>query len=172
MKEIFDLPFMPEGEIKIMQGFHGPWSHKEVSVGRDSTFAVDFIVPLGTPVFAARDGEVAMVYDLSSDYYRGNNPEIGNKLHFGVTNFIFIEHEGGIVSVYSHLEKGSSLVDLRRKVKAGQQIAKTGLSGWVGPNPHLHFQLFSRDNYKSLPFELNGYNRPLEHSQLNLHKVA
>ena len=161
-----NLPFEPKNGIKIMQGFHGPWSHKELSQTLDLSFAVDFIVPLGTEVCAAEDGVVLMVYDLSLSSYRGEDPEIGNKLPVGSTNFVYVEHRGGIVSVYSHLENGSSMVSRGQTVFEGQGLAKTGLSGWVGPTPHLHFQLFRRSDYKSVAFRLKGYSGSLEHSDL------
>jgi murein DD-endopeptidase MepM/ murein hydrolase activator NlpD len=149
-----------------MQGFHGPWSHKELSPTLDLTYAVDSVLPLGTPVLAVKGGEVLMIYDQSAYCYDGVDPNVGNKLHFGMTNFIFIQHEDGAVSVYSHLEKGSALVATRQKILCGQQIARTGMSGWVGPTPHLHLHLFKREVRKSFPFTFKGYDGPLEHSEL------
>lgn len=164
----FGLPFEAGHEILISQGFHGPWSHKELAPNFDLTYSVDFAVPLGTTVLAAEAGETIMVYDMSEKSYRGVDPQVGNKLPFGVTNFIFIEHVGGVISVYSHLAKSSALVVPGQRVALGQEIAKTGLSGWVGPKPHLHFQVFERDSYKSLPFKFKGYEGPLEHSRLGI----
>jgi len=168
MKELItvNMPFECHGKVKIMQGFHGPWSHMEMSPTLDLSYAVDFVLPLGTPVLAVGDGVTMMVYDRGSVCYQGSDPLVGNKLGIGETNFIYIKHVDGTLSLYSHLEKDSVRVTSGQEVKKGQQLARTGLSGWVGPTPHLHFQLVNLGDYKSVPFRLNGYPGSLEHSEL------
>ncbi|EKD85919.1 MAG: Peptidase M23B [uncultured bacterium] len=100
--------------------------------------AVDFIVPLGTPVLAPLDGVVKMVVDDND--------------RFGVTeefkddaNFITIRHVNDELSELVHLAKGSARVKKGDRVRTGQQIATTGNSGWMD-QPHLHFLVFQPAN--------------------------
>jgi murein DD-endopeptidase MepM/ murein hydrolase activator NlpD len=58
-------------------------------------------------------------------------------------NLITIKHENGEQTQYIHLAKDSLVEGLDRgsKVKKGQQIAVTGMTGWTD-RPHLHFLTF------------------------------
>lgn len=100
--------------------------------------AVDFLVPLGTPVLAPLDGAVKMVVDNSDRY----GTTVGFK---GDANFITIRHVNDELSEVVHLAKGSARVKRGDRVKAGQQIAVTGNSGWMD-KPHLHFFVFQPAN--------------------------
>lgn len=55
-------------------------------------------------------------------------------------NFIVVEHAKGEVSVLAHLQNGSVKVKPGDKVRAGQELAKIGMSG-DADRPHLHYQL-------------------------------
>ena len=102
--------------------------------------SVDFAVPLSTPVLAAADGVVVRVRDDSDKY--------GQEKRFGPdVNYITLEHAGGELSEYLHLAKNSAVVKKGQKVKFGQQIALTGLSGWLYA-PHLHFMVYKKDSKK------------------------
>jgi murein DD-endopeptidase MepM/ murein hydrolase activator NlpD len=110
--------------------------------------SVDFAVPLNTPVLAAQDGTVTRVRDDSDRY--GPEPSFGPEV-----NYITIRHPHGEVSEYLHLAKGSALVKLGDKVQAGQQIAQTGLSGWLYV-PHLHFMVYEpADDWHCLEVRFN-----------------
>jgi murein DD-endopeptidase MepM/ murein hydrolase activator NlpD len=81
----------------------------------------DFRAATGTPVLAAEKGLVVLVGD-----------------HFFAGKSVFVDHGGGLVSMYMHLS--------RIQVKAGQRVARgdvVGLSGATGrvSGPHLHFGL-------------------------------
>lgn len=57
-------------------------------------------------------------------------------------NYLTIKHDNGMYTVYFHLEE--SFVDVGKKVKKGDLIAKTGNSGFWNCQPlayHLHFEL-------------------------------
>lgn len=96
--------------------------------------SVDMAVPLNTVVTAAADGVVTRVRD--------NCDRHGDTIDFGQDmNYITIEHTNGELSEYGHLAKGSAIVKVGQKVKTGQPIAKTGLSGWLFA-PHLHFMVY------------------------------
>jgi murein DD-endopeptidase MepM/ murein hydrolase activator NlpD len=96
--------------------------------------AIDFIADKGTPVLAADDGIVAFVKDTSNT--GGANPS--NWRH---TNFIVIMHSNGEYSRYDHLSYNSSKVKVGQYVRAGDEIAKVGMTGYTYL-PHLHFQVF------------------------------
>jgi len=97
-------------------------------------YAVDFVVPKGTPVLAAADGVVSFVKDDSDN--GGPSP-----FYWSFSNFIVIMHSNGEYSRYDHLEHKSCTVNIGQPVKAGQAIAKVGMSGFTFI-PHLHFQVF------------------------------
>lgn len=82
---------------------------------------IDLAAPRGTPIYAARDG----VVEFSG--WRG-----------GYGRAVFVNHGGGIVTVYGHASK--LLVDAGQRVKKGQLIAKVGCTG-VCTGSHLHFEV-------------------------------
>ncbi len=138
------LPFPREhGLVPISQGFHGRHSHfaKEVGLYRlvvDDSYALDFSLPLGTAVTAAKEGKVLAIVTNDDSYYEGLNPEIGLSMR---TNYILLEHDDGFCTLYSHLAKDSSVVRRGDEVKCGDVLAYTGKSGWIGGIPHLHFEV-------------------------------
>ncbi len=83
---------------------------------------IDIAVPQGTPIKAAENGVVI---------YAGNGLK-----EFG--NTVLVRHENGLVTVYGH---ASSLEVTRgQKVKRGQEIAQSGMSGNAS-SPQLHFEV-------------------------------
>jgi murein DD-endopeptidase MepM/ murein hydrolase activator NlpD len=101
--------------------------------------AVDLIAPQNTPVLAAADGIVAFVHDDCN--VGGPNP-----LYWLFANFITIIHSNGEYSRYDHLEYGSAKVRVDQQVRAGQEIARVGMTGFTYI-PHLHFQVFVFTGY-------------------------
>jgi len=95
--------------------------------------AIDFIVPEGTEVLAALDGEVIVI---KQDSEKG-----GSDLKYVKdANFVTIKHANNELSEYIHLKKGSVKVKEGDKVKEGQVLALTGLTGFL-TQPHLHFHV-------------------------------
>jgi murein DD-endopeptidase MepM/ murein hydrolase activator NlpD len=83
---------------------------------------IDIAVPEGTPVKAAENGVVI---------YAGDGLK-----EFG--NTVLVRHENGLVTVYGH---ASELKVARgAKVKRGQEIATSGMSGTTD-RPKLHFEV-------------------------------
>ena len=76
----------------------------------------------GTPVGAAENGVVA---------YAGNEVK-------GMGNLIIIQHSGGWMTVYAHLDSMS--VKRGTRVNVGQQIGRVGKTGKVD-TPQLHFEI-------------------------------
>ncbi len=162
------LPFDSEC-VKILQGYDGPFSHfamKRVKYIVDDTFCIDFKLPLKTPVLAAKSGVVYGVISCNSKFYRGLNFRRGMGAN---PNFIVLRHGPGEFTVYSHLGKRSSLVREEEVVEQGQPLASTGMSGWVGPKPHLHFCFYRNTELckrTSFPVIFDDYDGPLYHSQI------
>ncbi|WP_342118286.1 M23 family metallopeptidase [Pseudoduganella sp. OTU4001] len=94
--------------------------------GRRAHGGIDFSVPHNTPVMATNDGTVV----ASSMGYKGDRK-------YG--NVVVIEHEGGLRSLYAHLNKRH--VNVGDSVSAGELI---GLSGATGKStgPHLHLEAY------------------------------
>ncbi|HHZ10120.1 MAG TPA: peptidoglycan DD-metalloendopeptidase family protein [Rhizobiales bacterium] len=83
---------------------------------------IDIAVPEGTPVKAAENGVVI---------YAGDGLK-----EFG--NTVLVRHEDGLVTVYGHASEIK--VSRGEKVKRGQEIARSGMSG-SADMPKLHFEV-------------------------------
>ena len=155
---------LPDLGASVIQGWHGPWSHYRVTDRVDMTYAVDFLADPGTDVLAAREGTVWGAVDFYDGVYEGLEAETGLRV---ATNFVVLDH-GDSMTLYSHLKKDSAQFRMGDAVLQGQVIAQTGLSGWVGLTPHLHFAVIKREDTgnRSIRFRFDEYNSgmPLEHS--------
>lgn len=101
---------------------------------RESWNAVDFAMPIGTPVLAAREGTVARVIDGFSGGGYGSED-------LSKQNTVMILHGDGTYAIYTHLQPGVAVSEGER-VRRGQRIARSGTSG--APGPHLHFEVRRR----------------------------
>lgn len=117
-----------------------------------SRWAIDFLVPDGTPVLAAADGTVVAIKLDSREW--GPNKGFEDK-----ANYIVIDH-GGEFSQYCHLAptkvqifpKGLDIY-VGKAVRRGECIGHVRKTGWTTID-HLHFMVFRRDanpdGFKSL----------------------
>jgi murein DD-endopeptidase MepM/ murein hydrolase activator NlpD len=126
---VYSLPYAPGASFKVTQGYNGSYSH----TGPEQ-YAIDWKMPAGTPVHAARDGVVVKIKDDSDK--GGPDRKFEN-----AANYILIRHADGSIGNYAHLQKNGSKVLLGQKVKAGDLIALSGNSGF-STGPHLHFAVF------------------------------
>ena len=133
--QMYLLPYPSGLSFPVSQGFHGKYSH----TGGDC-YSIDFKMPEGSPIHAAREGVVAGIKDDSS---------VGgsDKKYEWDANYILIQHSDGTLGHYVHLQKGGVKVKVGDKVQAGQFI---GLSGNTGHStgPHLHFAVFKAQTGK------------------------
>jgi len=127
---LYLLPFEKGKSHRVTQGYNGRLSHNG-----HNKYAVDFAMPKGTPVCAARAG---VVVDLKE------SSRIGGPLKRlqDDANYVSIAHLDGTIAEYLHLQYDGVLVEIGQKVKAGQRIALSGNTGY-STLPHLHFGVYS-----------------------------
>ncbi|MBN2051276.1 MAG: M23 family metallopeptidase [Spirochaetales bacterium] len=94
---------------------------------------IDFAAPLGTPVYAARDGLV--------EY-------IGSDSVFGI--HVILSHSQEYETLYGHLE--SLQVELHQRVYSGMILGAVGETG-LTTGPHLHFEIRRKGEARD-PFPL------------------
>ncbi len=138
----FRHPLMGAGSVT--QGANGSTSH----YGR-SQYAVDYGVPIGTPVYAMRSGRVVSIQDPYPDTGGGQ----ANKDR---VNWIIIEHDGGYRTAYLHLQQGFRSkvgIQVGTEVSAGQLIGYSGNSGW-STGPHLHAEVHKGNWGNTVPFQI------------------
>lgn len=123
----YQLPFDAR-RFQVSQAPQGRFSHNDAE-NRD---AIDFALPEGTPVLAARAGKVMQVQGNFSG--NGQDPLRDRER----ANFIRVLHEDGSMAVYAHLRENGVLVRSGQRVEAGQRIGVSGNTGY-STAPHLHF---------------------------------
>ena len=123
----YRLPF-DYALIRVDQGFGGSFSHNDAQ----NRYAIDFAVPEGTPVLAAREG---VVLQVESDFARAG---LDRERYGGRANYVRILHPDGSMALYAHLKPEGVLVRPGQRVRQGQRIALSGNTGF-STAPHLHF---------------------------------
>lgn len=143
---IYALPYTAGRAYRVLQGYRSRLTHR----GREE-FAIDFEMPVGTPVHAARAGVVAHVVE-EHDLGCATNG-CGQ-----YANYIVILHDDGTTGEYYHLAKDGALVTVGDGISRGQKI---GLSGNTGHStrPHLHFGVYratSSGQTQSIPVRFSS----------------
>lgn len=135
-------PFPLGMRFPISQGFDNDVTHSDPP----NQYAVDIVMPIGTPVLAARTGRVM---ELEDDFHGAAQKQS----YLSRSNIIRILHEDGTMAVYAHLQANSLRVRPGAMVGTGQWIANSGNTGYSS-GPHLHFvvQLNAGMSLESVPF--------------------
>jgi len=135
------VPFRGSFRVTATWGARTGYTH--------ATPAVDFAMPIGTPVYAANSGFV----DFTSNDRRNCNPLQHMPVHgteaqgiqwctdHGLNGIrIRVHDDDGTFTMYVHLSRMRAFISAttRSRVTAGQLIAWSGDSG-ISTGPHLHF---------------------------------
>ncbi|WP_317197841.1 M23 family metallopeptidase [Hymenobacter pini] len=149
---VYELPFEAGKEYLLMQGNNGTFSHS-------NKMAVDFSMPEGTVVCAARAGVVA---EIRQDSNGGCPTETCKEQG----NYITIFHEDGTLASYYHFRQNGSLVQVGQQVAVGTPIGYSGNTGWSS-GPHLHFEVDTPTETQrlSLPVKFRVQEQVLEQLQ-------
>jgi len=148
---VYELPFGKGIEILVGQGFHGMETHQ-------GKYAIDFDMPEGTPVRAARGGIVIDAMDCFEE--GGTDPELKSR-----ANFVKIRHDDGTIGHYVHLRHLGVEVEKGDRVRTGELIGYSGNTGYSS-GPHLHFEVFSanRDlSLRTIPVQFRTAKRGVIH---------
>jgi murein DD-endopeptidase MepM/ murein hydrolase activator NlpD len=128
----YRVPFKIAATVIVSQGFDGAATHKG-----NSRYAVDFQVPVGTEIYAARPGKVVAT---EGKYTHGGFDE---RLA-AQANYILIEHDDKTYGQYAHLKYNGVAVRVGERVAAGSLIGYSGNTGYSS-GPHLHFEVVKVD---------------------------
>jgi murein DD-endopeptidase MepM/ murein hydrolase activator NlpD len=131
------LPYSVGSTFVVGQGNCTDGSHAE---GTAVQFAYDFLMPIDTPIVAARDG---LVIAIEERYTDGNNT-------LGQENYVDILHTDGTEAQYVHLTINGALVEVGEQVQQGDVIARSGNTG-LSTEPHLHFHVLNCRGCVSMP---------------------
>lgn len=146
-RELYRLPFVAAESFLVTQAYPDVATHGHFS----SQHAIDFEMPIGSGVYAARAGTVI---DVASDFFQsGTDLEIDGPR----ANVIRIYHDDGTLGVYAHLNWNSIRVVPGQHVDRGEYIADSGNTGF-STGPHLHFvvQINSAGSLVSVPVQFAG----------------
>lgn len=125
-KHVYLLPFAPGTAFEVTQ------SHTRLTTHRlGNRYALDWKMPIGEPVHAARGGVVVSTFDGS---------HTKSLTGTATANHIWIRHADGTIGKYLHLDPGGVLVDEGQTVAAGDRIGSAGETGFTN-GPHLHFSV-------------------------------
>ena len=159
---LYQLPYAAGKSYRVLQGYFSRFSH----TGREA-YAVDFNMPEGTPVHAARDGIVASTEERHSI----GCWEDGCGRY---ANYIIIVHDDDTTGEYYHLQQDGVLVERGDRVVAGQLI---GLSGNTGHStmPHLHFGVYRAIDWgreQSIPVRFSSAKGIIDRPRSGGHYLA
>jgi hypothetical protein len=103
-------------------------------------------------VIAAADGVVVEISDGHYDRCHGvSSGGVDCDGHEMIANYVVLEHEGGVLSRYWHLQSGSVLVAVGQAVRCGAPLGRIGSSGYSS-TPHLHFEVHDPDGLSIDPY--------------------
>lgn len=143
----YRLPYRTGSTFKVLQGFHGAFSHRG-----SNEYAVDFDCPVATPVLAARPGIV-----VASNAAAQGSGTTSDFLEYRRTNFVLVLHDDGTLGEYMHLAPSGVRVSIGQRVERGDELALSGNTGFSS-TPHLHFQVMTAAgdgiSATSFPFQL------------------
>jgi len=147
----YRLPYALSSSVRVSQAYPSTKTHGDPG----SQYAVDFVMPVGTDVFAARDG---VVIEVASDFFEsGTDYEVDGPR----ANVVRILHADGTMALYVHLNWNTIRVVPGQHVRRGEYLADSGNTGFT-TGPHLHFVVQRNEGgaLVAVPLEFAGPNGP------------
>lgn len=140
---LISLPIKAGSKAKIIQGYNGSYSHNSDY----SRYAIDFNIQMGDTMYAVAD---AWVVGVIEGYKYGGS----NRKWRDYANFITLYHpEMGLYTQYVHLDHMGSLVAVGDKVKQGDPVGISGMTGFTDVE-HLHFNVLRATEKGMSSFEI------------------
>lgn len=147
----YRLPYALSTSVRVSQAYPAVKTHAD----RSSQYAIDFVMPVGTDVFAARDG---VVLEVASDFFEsGTDIEVDGPR----ANIVRVLHDDGTMALYVHLNWNTIRVVPGQRVRRGEYLADSGNTGFT-TGPHLHFVVQRNEggSLVALPLEFAGPSGP------------
>ncbi len=145
----YRAPFAAARSHAITQAYPVAITHTGVA----EAYAVDFAMPVGTDIYAARGGTVI---DVAGSNFRGG---LDTERTGAEANIVRILHDDGTFAIYAHLNWNAIRVRPGDRVSRGQYIAESGNTGY-STGPHLHFVVVRNAGMRveSVPVQFEGAN--------------
>jgi murein DD-endopeptidase MepM/ murein hydrolase activator NlpD len=145
----YRAPFAVARDFPVSQAYPMANTHNTPN----SRYAVDFVMPIGTKVYAARSG---IVFEVASTNFRGG---VDAEQFAAAANLVRIMHDDGTHAVYAHLNWNTIRVRPGDRVLRGEYIADSGNTGFSS-GPHLHFAVLQNTGMRleSVPVVFEGPN--------------
>ncbi len=140
---LYAVPFGGGSPRELIQGFEGAASHSA-----SMRYSLDFAMPEGTAVLAARAGTVLYLQDGFTE--GGADPDLLEQ-----ANIVVVAHSDGTMASYGHLLAGLPVL-VGQAVAEGDVLGSSGATGFAG-EPHLHFHVGQRmlgTPGRTIPIEL------------------
>lgn len=133
----YQLPITVPFTIAPSLESHKPWPQYKF----DDIYAVDFLVPMGTPVYSVCSGVIIKM--IFSSAVGGDDFAFA-----GRDNQLFIkEDDTDLIFAYRHLAYKTStdiaafIKDSHGIIQKGTELGAVGMTGWTS-DPHLHFVVY------------------------------
>ena len=133
----YRAPFALAQRFQVTQAPPDAVTHVDPS----SRNAVDIAMPVGTAVYAAREG---VVINVAARHFRTGL----NLQSMDEANFVQILHNDGTYAIYAHLQLDTVRVKIGQRVARGEYIADSGNTGFSS-GPHLHFVVLHNAGLRS-----------------------